>query len=302
VSVDEAQEPPATFKALVKLVGALANDLELPHNRVQRHLAVLIVAEMLSRASDLDGNPMFLVKGGSMIELRIGIEASRTSKDLDTAFRGSVESVADVVREVIEAGWNGFTARIAEVETINVPGLLVKPRRLTLQLSYGGKPWAKVPLEVSSVEASMAAVTDSVVSAERAHLGLESLGLPETSAVECVSLHYQVAQKLHACTAEFPEPRENERAHDLVDLILLRPLIPVEELERTLAACVDVFEARAAQPWPPVITVPEGWHGIYERAFDDVMSPLPDLPEKVETAAAVVQEWVAEIGAAGAAE
>ena len=298
MSVDEVQEPPANFKALVKLVGGLANDLELPPNRVQRHLAVLIVAEMLSRASDLEGNAMFLVKGGSMIELRIGIEASRTSKDLDTAFRGSVDQVEDVVREVIATGWNGFTARIVETVVINVPGLLVKPRRLTLQLSYDGKPWAKVPVEVSSVEASMAEETDLVVSAERAHFGLESLGLPEASAVECVSLHYQVAQKLHACTAEFPEPRENARAHDLVDLILLRPLIPVEELGRTRAACMDVFEARGAQEWPPVIGIPDGWPMIYERAFDDVLSPLPDLPAEVEAAAALVQEWVAKIDAA----
>ncbi len=298
MSVDKAPEPPGNFKALVKLVAALANNLDLPQNRVQRHLALLIIAEMLSRASHLDGKGMFLIKGGSMIELRVGIEASRTSKDLDVAFRGSLDVVEDLVRRVTDAGWNGFTARITKVEPINVPGLLVKPRRLTLQLSYDTKPWSNVPIEVSSVEAAMADDTDMVVPAERAYLGLESLGLPETAAVECVSLHYQVAQKLHACTAQFPGSRANARAHDLIDLLLLRPLIPDDEMPLTRKACVEVFGGRDAHAWPPTIHSPERWTEIYRRAFDDIIAPIPGLPPEVDEAVAEVQGWVAQIDAA----
>ena len=53
-----------------------------------------------------------------------------------------------------------------------------------------------------------------------------------------MSLRYQIAQKVHACTERFAD-RENDRVHDLIDLQLMEELI--EQHDRVKQACVEVF-------------------------------------------------------------
>lgn len=45
-----------------------------------------------------------------------------------------------------------------------------------------------------------------------------------------MTLPWQIAQKLHAVTAVLPEPKVNDRAHDLVDLQLLEALLTDADL------------------------------------------------------------------------
>ena len=54
-------------------------------------------------------------------------------------------------------------------------------------------------------------------------------------------------------TADFP----NERVQDAVDALLLREI--VTDLRALREACVDVFMARDAHPWPPMFDPPAVW-------------------------------------------
>lgn len=101
----------------------------------------------------------------------------------------------------------------------------VKPRRFTAKLSYRGRAFASVPVEVSSVEVGNADQFDTLTSDA---LGL--VGVPTTVAVPCMTIPWQIAQKLHAVTAVLEEPKVNDRAHDLVDLQLLEGLLPDADL------------------------------------------------------------------------
>ncbi len=46
----------------------------------------MVISAVLARIVDDEGLPLFLLKGGVAMELRVGLQA-RTSKDYDTAFR-----------------------------------------------------------------------------------------------------------------------------------------------------------------------------------------------------------------------
>jgi hypothetical protein len=108
--------------------------------------------------------------------------------------------------------------------------------------------------------------------------------------VACLSLRYQVAQKLHAVT-ERPQDRENQRFWDLIDLILLRGLI--EDLQRVDDACREIFANRGTHPRPPPLHVPESWAEPFARPAAELEFPITD----VYAAAEEVRELIASIAA-----
>lgn len=157
---------------------------------------MIVVAQFAATLTDDTGAPLLLVKGGSSLELRRGIPDSRTSKDFDTVARRDIELIHEQLADAGETGWEGFTAIFTAPEEIDVPGMPVKPRRFTAKLSYRGRAFATVPIEVSSVEAGNADQFDTLTSDA---LGL--VGVPAAVAVPCMTIPWQIAQKLHAVTA-----------------------------------------------------------------------------------------------------
>ena len=289
---------PTNKTALGARVRNAARAADLPEGRVHRQLGVLIVAELLGRVRNDNGRQLFLVKGGSSIELRLGVAGSRTSKDLDAVFRGDFSRMYDAARDALAKGWHGFSAVVTPPETINAPGLSAKPRRFKVKLSFVGQPWCTVPVEVSIAESHSASHPESVSPALFAHVGLPSLGLPETSAVLCLPLNYQIAQKLHACTGEAPSGRANDRAHDLIDVLLLWNLVPEEEYPAVRIACLDIFISRAMHPWPPQLVPPTHWEGLFDAAYTTVLEP-GNVPATLYEAAAAVRSIVNAIDQAG---
>lgn len=73
-------------------------------HRLEAQLGVLVVAELLGRVRNDNGQQVFLVKGGSSIELRLGVAGSRTSKDLDAVFRGDFSRMYDAARDALAKG------------------------------------------------------------------------------------------------------------------------------------------------------------------------------------------------------
>jgi hypothetical protein len=117
------------------------------------------------------------------------------------------------------------------------------------------------------------------------------LGLSGPKTVPCLSLRYQIAQKIHACTERFDES-ENDRSRDLIDLILLRDL--VEDLSAVREACATTFTRRRKHPWPPELTIERSWPETYtaeaRRYGFDVQT--------VDEAADLVRAFISEIDVA----
>ncbi|MCI4675612.1 nucleotidyl transferase AbiEii/AbiGii toxin family protein [Candidatus Mycolicibacterium alkanivorans] len=280
--------PPTNLRSLRDRLTQAAQRQGVVFGRLQRHVAMIVVAQFAAMLTDDNGAPLLLVKGGSSLELRRGIPDSRTSKDFDTVARRDIEEVHEQLAEAGETGWEGFTAIFTVPEEIDVPGMPVKPRRFTAKLNYRGKPFASVPIEVSTVEAGNADQFDTLTSDA---LGL--VGVPVAVSVPCMTIPWQVAQKLHAVTAVFEAPRVNDRAHDLVDLQLLEGLLPDTDLSPTRSACIAVFEVRAQHPWPPNVTALPHWPPIYSGALEGL--DHLELAATAEEAAGAVHRFVHRI-------
>lgn len=121
------------------------------------------------------------------------------------------------------------------------------------------------------------------------------MGLPNSASVPCMTLPWQIAQKIHACTDLVEGAGTNDRAHDLVDLQLLEALLVDEPLVETRGACVAVFDARAKHDWAPIVAAQPHWGPIYERALEGL--DQLGLAPTVEDAVGRVQAFVDRIEA-----
>jgi hypothetical protein len=260
--------------------------------RLQQHVGVLVVSQLMGALTGEDDQPFLLIKGGSALELRCGIAQSRASRDLDAVTRHDIQLVWRALAESARHGWEGFTAVLTEPEAIDVPGLVTKPHRFTVKLKYQGAPFVSIPVEVSPQEAGN---THAMDWAHSPALGL--VGLPLSQPIPCMTIPWQIAQKLHAVTAALPDGRLNDRAHDLVDLQILAALVIDESLDSVRQACVAVFDARSQQLWPPMVTVHEHWPRIYTEAVSSVGDL--GLAEDVQDAALFVNDFVRRVDATG---
>lgn len=161
-------------------------------------------------------------------------------------------------------------------------------QRLDVKLAYRGRSWQTVRLEIAPAEGAAGQDVDPVAGVPLDHLGLEAL-----ERVPCVSVRYQIAQKVHACTST-PGGRPNDRSRDLIDLLLLRDLIGARDLGRVREACVETFELRDLHAWPPTVVVMEPWRLTYPLEAKE----LDFDPLDVEVAAERVQRVIDEIDAA----
>ena len=109
--------------------------------RMRTLVANAIVAQML---------PDGVVKGGSAVRMRFGSGATRYTTDLDTATASDPDEYAARLSEALAAGWEGFTGRVVRREPAAPPGTpgeyVMRP--FDVKLSYLGRPWCTVPLEV----------------------------------------------------------------------------------------------------------------------------------------------------------
>ncbi len=227
---------------------------------------------------------VIVIKGGSSLELRFGTERSRASKDLDAMLGGRFEDFFDRLQNTLREGWGGFTGVATLPEQIDVPDLAYAPHRFDAKLSYQGRAFMTVPIEISLVEGDALAEPDLLQGPD-----LTSLGLPNVEALPCLAVEFQVAQKLHACSQPDTDVYSNDRARDLVDLQLLENEARIR-LESTAAACRSVFQLRGTHSWPPVIEPRPGWEAIYSGAVREVEGALENVVEAVEQVRRLVED------------
>lgn len=230
-------------------------------------MADAVVAQML---------PDGAVKGGSALKLRFGDEGTRFSEDLDTARVSDIEEYVGELSDALESGWQGFTGTVVRREPATPAGV---PTNYVMQpydvkLSYLGKSWATVPLEVGHNEIGDAEEPDMVVPQDAARL-FEALGFDPPSAIPVMRLSHQISQKLHGLSEE-----GSRRAHDLVDLQLIFQKGDVDFTE-TRSTCERLFAYRGQQAWPPVVKVGANWESLYAEAAEG-LAVIQDVPEAVE--------------------
>jgi hypothetical protein len=72
----------------------------MPPVRLQRWLNAMVVTTVLDRVCDENDEPIFLLKGGVAMELRLQLRA-RATKDHDAAFRARAHQVTDKLDEAL---------------------------------------------------------------------------------------------------------------------------------------------------------------------------------------------------------
>lgn len=247
--------------------------------RVRRLMASLIVGQLL---------PDGAVKGGSSLKIRFGEKETRHSVDLDTARFSDLNEYVNALEASLREGWAGFTGRIIEKEPPSPDGV-PKPyvmRPFEVKLSYLGKGWLTLPLEVGHNEIGDADNPEWFSSEEGAKLFGE-LGLPSPGRIPLMELSHQIAQKLHAMTSA-----GSERAHDLIDLQIIVQRAPIDYSEAR-RVCIRLFDYRNNQTWPPHVEEGQGWRALYAsqaegldviQDFDEAIYWANGLVARIESA------------------
>lgn len=263
-------------------------------------VAATVVSAALQRAVDEHGSPLFLLKGGTLLQYRLPA-MSRSTRDIDGLVRGGIDDFLAELDKVLVAPWGPLALVRGDVETIEVPSRIVKPRRFDIVVQLNGVTWRRVQVEVSPDEGQAGAAPESIRAPS-----LAGFGLPSPEHLTSLSMAYQIAQKVHACTDPHNPPAlVNDRARDVVDLLLLRDLTS-ETMSPTLvevrAAIEDIFATRASEArrvgatprtWPSRCIAHPHWVPSFASAADsaslsvslvDAVEELNDWLDLIERA------------------
>jgi len=243
----------------------------------------MVMAVALDRVRDEHDEPLFVVKGGVAMELRLKLNA-RATKDFDAFFRASADEMLVRLDKGLGEPHAGFRFTRSEPTAIGQTGA----QRIEVKITYNERSWQTVALELALAEGKMAdsAEVDKLPAIEIGQFGLD--GPPY---IACIPIRYQIAQKLHACTEQFDGGRENDRFRDLPDMLMLRGLLDDSDLTAVRDACREIFDLRHKHAWPPTLTVSEAWVAPYEALAREIEYSIVDVHE----AAALVRELIEEI-------
>ena len=248
--------------------------------RIRLIMANTIVGQLL---------PNGVVKGGSALKLRYGNDATRFTRDLDTARSVDLAEFISELRVNLERGWNDFTGQVRRREPATPAGVptayVMQP--FEIKLAYNQKSWLTVPLEIGHNEISDADEPEYGISEDIVKL-FTALGFPAPNPIALMPLHHQVAQKLHGVSET-----GSGRPHDLIDLQVITSESEID-YPKTKETCVRLFAYRDLQAWPPTIVKGDDWNSLYASQT----AGLPVL-ETVDEAIAWANDLITRINSAG---
>ena len=261
-------------RAIQRLYGTQARYVE-----IRSIIANTVVGQFL---------PQGVVKGGSALRLRYGIDNTRVTIDFDTAHRNDIEDFITTIGTGLRDGWSGFTGEVIRRNPAtpkDIPAQYVM-QPFDVKLRYMKQPWCTVRLEVGYDEIGDAQIAEEFIAHEILDI-FKNLCLDEPKPIPLMPLTHQVAQKLHGVS----EPNSS-RAHDLVDLQLIfsRDAVDLKEVSRIAKR---LFANRRRQPWPSLITKGESWDSLYADAaeglevletVDEAVAWANELIERIDTA------------------
>jgi hypothetical protein len=273
---------PKTKARLEQLITQWQKDSGYPVARLNLRIAAMMIAGALARVVDPEGRAAFATKGGIAMELRMRGRA-RATNDIDLVLRGDPDQLADLLDDGLKDPYEGLSFRRSEITTL--------PRRaefkkVKVQVIFAGRVLSSPQLEITPAE------TGHEVFTTVPGLPLDAVGLDGPETVLVLDTRWQIAQKLHAVTEEYPDGYENPRFRDLVDLQLLEAL--ETDLSAVRQACEQVFAARGGQAWPPQLNTQPSWSEGYAALAEQ----LDMSPTDVETAVDAVQAFIDRIATA----
>lgn len=260
-------------------------------------IATTVVSALLQQVVDKEGNSRFLLKGGTMLQYRLG-DVARATKDLDGIVRGDIDDFLNVMDERMKENWGPISFSYGSVEIINTPARIIKPRNFDVTLSLHGRTWRRIAVEISPDEGIGGVLAEIIPSTT-----LAPFGLPTLDSLVSIAMSYQIAQKIHA-PSDPHEPPEfvNERARDVVDLILLGRLAKgtgAPGNAEVYSAVLDIFESRAKEAkvlgrplrtWPVSLTALPHWQNDYTVAATSAGVKL-----SLEEAVGIVNTWLEDL-------
>lgn len=260
-------------------------------------VASSVVIAVLQRVVDADERQLFLLKGGTLLQHRLAGNA-RATKDVDGLVRADLGAFLLELEEVLREPWGPLTLRRSDVEVVEVPTRTIRPRRFDVILELRGVTWRRIQIEVSPDEAGVGDESESLQPPS-----LAGFGLPDPAVLVGIAMRFQIAQKLHAVSDPHDPPHSlNDRARDVVDLLLLRDLVTASgtpALAEIRAAAVAVFEGRAREaeqlgltprPWPPTVIAHRHWSNDFARA-----AASAGIAMELDTAVTELNNWIAAI-------
>ena len=248
---------PRSEGELAKRVLVYARRQNLAEGRVRQWISHMVLCGALIDRSQRASQPDFLLKGGVALELRLRSRA-RATRDLDVTLARGDEPLIDTVESALHGEFEGFTFR-RKGEPYVMPNDVL---RVESAIQYKGRSWATVRLDVTTNELDTLKI--EYINA----FPLRPFGLTGPEQIPCLTLPYQIAQKIHAVSASRPQGRDNDRVRDMVDLLLLRGAIT--DLAAARAACQRVFDLRGTHSWPPSFEPPDWWVSEFERFASEV--------------------------------
>lgn len=271
--------PPSSARVLTKRVDAYARERGVAPKRVRDWISYMILGGHLEGQGTDAVGPRFILKGAVAMEMRLSAQG-RATKDIDLIVdKVEGEELVTALRTGLEGEHQGFSFRV-KGEPHTMPNDTI---RIGVVLAYRGRSWGTVQVDLSRAKRGETEV-DLVDP-----LDLEPFGLETPPALPCLSLRYQVAQKIHAMTKPTIEPaRANERFRDLVDLLLLKELAP--DLAGIRTACVKVFEDRGTHEWPPDLDPPSFWEEPFRALAQEVRLPGGSLEDAVREARTFIRQ------------
>ncbi|WP_343710748.1 nucleotidyl transferase AbiEii/AbiGii toxin family protein [Mycobacterium sp.] len=260
-------------------------------------VASSVAIACVQRAIDADGRQLFLLKGGTLLQHRLSANA-RPTKDVDGLVRGDLDAFLLALEGALAEPWGPLTLRRGEVEIVNLPTKTVKPRRFDIVIALRGVTWRRIQFEVSADESGIGQDFEFIEPPP-----LSGFGLPDPETLVGIAMRFQIAQKIHAVSDPHKPPDSiNDRARDVVDLLLLRDLA-AETGSPTLAeihaAGAALFCARAdeaqqlglpARTWPPTVVGHAHWEDDYKRAADSASIEL-----SLDAAVAEINAWIGQV-------
>lgn len=264
-------------------------------------ISTTVCAAKLQSVLGSQGESRFALKGGTLLQHRLGLSA-RATKDLDGIVRGDIEDFIDALDATLVEDWGPISFQRSEVEVINTPAKVVKPRRFDLMLSIKGQTWRKVQVEISPSEGLATEAFDTFAAPS-----LDAFGIPTPDYLVGIALSYQIAQKVHGATDPHDPPEfVNRRARDVVDLLLLKELAEsagTPNADEIRAAIKDIFESRAHEArvlgrteraLPAKVIAYPHWEADYAEAASGSSVELA-----MSDAIAAVNLWLCELGVGG---
>jgi Nucleotidyl transferase AbiEii toxin, Type IV TA system len=271
---------PGNLAHLERLLSAWSREGDQAHataGRLRRLVAISALATMLDGLTE-NGDTHLAFKGGASMEFRFGATA-RASRDVDALADVDFDEAFAEIGRRLHAGWEGFTGTLTERTEIIRAGIVPAPQRCKIKLSYRDRPFATLAFELGRAEANSFELLEEVANATN----MDKVQLGPNSDIVVLGVHYQIAQKLHACT-EIPAEGTNPRVHDLYDVLLLASLAENAGLTRTRAACEDTFVHRNKHSWPPALPHWDDWEFLWDSIDipDDVRYPYREARDRIE--------------------